>query len=77
MADPPHLGPVLMPPHEPPRAAIRVITPQNAYLTTSLMQSVIQFGTGVAAQVLHRVDLAGKTGTTNNYINGWFGGFDP
>ncbi len=76
-ADPPQLGPVLLPPHEPPRTAIRVITAQNAYLTTSLMQSVIQFGTGVAAQVLHRVDLAGKTGTTNNYINGWFGGFDP
>ncbi|MHB1543212.1 MAG: penicillin-binding protein 1A [Gammaproteobacteria bacterium] len=76
-ANPPHLGPVLMPSHEPPRTAIRVITAQNAYLTTSLMQSVIQFGTGVAAQVLHRVDLAGKTGTTNNYINGWFGGFDP
>lgn len=75
--DPPPLGPVLGPPHQPPRAAIRVITPQNAYLTTSLMQSVIQFGTGVAAQVLHRVDLAGKTGTTNNYINAWFGGFDP
>lgn len=74
---PPHLGPVLLPPNESPRSAIRVITPQNAYLTTSLMQSVIQFGTGVAAQVLHRVDLAGKTGTTNNYINAWFGGFDP
>ncbi len=76
--DPPELGSVLLPPHDQPnRRAIRVITAQNAYLTTSLMQSVIQFGTGVAAQVLHRVDLAGKTGTTNNYINAWFGGFDP
>lgn len=76
--DPPELGPVLLPPHnQPKRRAIRVITAQNAYLTTSLMQSVIQFGTGVAAQVLHRVDLAGKTGTTNNYIDAWFGGFDP
>ena len=60
-----------------PRLAPRVITPQNAYLITSMMQSVIQFGTGVAAQSLHRVDLAGKTGTTNNYVNAWFGGFDP
>ncbi len=76
--DPPELGPVLLPPHnQPKRRAIRVITAQNAFLTTSLMQSVIQFGTGVAAQVLHRVDLAGKTGTTNNYIDAWFGGFDP
>jgi penicillin-binding protein 1A len=76
--DPPALGPVLLPTHnQPRRRAFRVITAQNAFLTTSLMQSVIQFGTGVAAQVLHRVDLAGKTGTTNSYINAWFGGFDP
>jgi penicillin-binding protein 1A len=76
--DPPRHPHVLVQPSAVhPRLAPRVITPQNAYLITSMMQSVIQFGTGVAAQSLHRVDLAGKTGTTNNYVDAWFGGFDP
>lgn len=71
----PHI--LVLPSQDHPRLAPRVITPDNAYLITSMMQSVIQFGTGVAAQALHRVDLAGKTGTTNNYVDAWFGGFDP
>jgi penicillin-binding protein 1A len=76
--DPPRHPHILVQPSAlRPRIAPRVITPQNAYLITSMMQSVIQFGTGVAAQSLHRVDLAGKTGTTNNYVDAWFGGFDP
>lgn len=76
--DPPrHPHVLVLPSALHPRIAPRVITPQNAYLITSMMQSVIQFGTGVGAQSLHRVDLAGKTGTTNNYVDAWFGGFDP
>ncbi len=56
--------------------ASRVITPQNAYLITSAMQSVIQDGTGRGAKVLGRQDLAGKTGTTNNQRDAWFSGFN-
>jgi penicillin-binding protein 1A len=74
---PRHPSVLVLPSLAHPRNAPRVISPQNAYLITSMMQSVIQFGTGVAAQSLHRVDLAGKTGTTNNYVDAWFGGFDP
>src|SRR3990167_6565546 len=60
----------------PERPAPRVITPQNAYLITQALRSVIQEGTGRAAKVLNRSDLAGKTGTTNQQIDAWFSGFN-
>jgi len=56
--------------------APRVITPQNAYLMTSALKSVIRIGTGRPARVLHRSDLAGKTGTTDNKHDAWFCGFN-
>ncbi|HEX7112144.1 MAG TPA: penicillin-binding protein 1A [Mizugakiibacter sp.] len=58
------------------RLAPRVIDVRNDYLVTSLMQSVIDHGTGAAAKVLGRKDLAGKTGTTNDHRDAWFSGFD-
>ncbi len=48
----------------------------TAYLVTSLLKSVIEEGTGKGAKVLNR-PLAGKTGTTNNYVDAWFVGFSP
>ncbi len=59
-----------------PRLAPRVIDPRNAYLVTSLMRDVIRRGTGSAALVLKRGDLAGKTGTTNEHRDTWFSGFN-
>ena len=56
--------------------AERVLTPQNAYLMTKAMQSVIEYGTGRGAKVLKRKDLAGKTGTTNDQLDAWFSGFN-
>lgn len=56
--------------------APRVIDPQNAYLINSAMKSVITSGTGKAARVLKRADLAGKTGTTNDETDAWFTGFN-
>src|SRR5665811_1208735 len=47
-----------------------------AYLITSLMRDVIRRGTGAAAMVLKRSDLAGKTGSTNDHRDAWFTGFD-
>src|SRR5665811_2047613 len=47
-----------------------------AYLITSLMRDVIRRGTGAAAMVLKRNDLAGKTGSTNDHRDAWFTGFD-
>jgi penicillin-binding protein 1A len=56
-----------------PREAIRADT---AYVMTSLMQGVVQRGTAAAAAVL-QWPLGGKTGTTNDYTDAWFTGFDP
>lgn len=56
----------------------RVISPEAAYLTTKLMQGVLDRGTGRAAreQGFSRV-AAGKTGTTNDGHDAWFAGFTP
>jgi len=56
--------------------APRIITKQNAYLINVAMRDVIQHGTGRAALILHRNDLAGKTGTTNDQKDAWFSGFN-
>ncbi|MBB3211190.1 penicillin-binding protein 1A [Herbaspirillum sp. Sphag1AN] len=55
--------------------APRAIDERNSYIMTSLLQSVAQRGTGAGTNVLHRTDLAGKTGTTNDAVDGWFAGF--
>lgn len=47
-----------------------------AFLITSALQDVIRYGTATAAKVLGRADLAGKTGTTSDYIDTWFSGFN-
>ncbi len=60
-----------------PQYAPRVITAQNAYIMTSMMESVIRSGTGQRALALRRIDLAGKTGTSNHERNAWFSGFSP
>lgn len=57
------------------KTAPRVITERNSYIMTSMLQSVARHGTGAGSNALHRTDLAGKTGTTNNAFDGWFAGF--
>jgi len=69
-------NPTPSPTEIPQPPASRVITPQNAYLITETLRGVIQSGTGRGALVLHRSDLAGKTGTTNNQVDAWFSGFN-
>ncbi|HEU5408747.1 MAG TPA: penicillin-binding transpeptidase domain-containing protein, partial [Nitrospira sp.] len=53
-----------------------VIAKETAYLIVNMMEDVVQRGTGQAAKVLGR-PIAGKTGTTNDYINAWFIGGTP
>jgi penicillin-binding protein 1A len=61
----------------PLRIAPQVITPQNAYLMTDLLQDVARVGSGREAyRALKRADLAGKTGTTNEGHDTWFVGFN-
>lgn len=57
--------------------APRVIDERNAFLITSVLRDVVKRGTGRNAMVLGRNDLAGKTGTTNNFRDAWFSGFNP
>ena len=59
-----------------PVYAMRVISPQNAYLVRSMMMDVIRRGTGARAMELGRSDLAGKTGTTNEQRDAWFSGYN-
>jgi penicillin-binding protein 1A len=60
----------------PPRAAARKLSPEITFLMTHMMRDVIVHGTGRAAMVLNRKDLAGKTGTTNEYRDAWFAGYN-
>ncbi|WP_374476414.1 penicillin-binding protein 1A [Zoogloea sp.] len=65
---------------DPPIAgetAERVIDERNAYLMDSIMKDVVRRGTATKALVLKRGDLAGKTGTTNEYVDAWFCGYQP
>ncbi|MCI0573003.1 MAG: PBP1A family penicillin-binding protein [Myxococcaceae bacterium] len=50
------------------------LTPAVAYLTTSLMQSVVEEGTAIAVKSLNR-PAAGKTGTASEYRDAWFSGY--
>ena len=52
------------------------ISPGTAHIITSLMQSVVQNGTATKVRALKR-PVAGKTGTTNNYVDAWFMGYTP
>ena len=53
-----------------------ITTPSQAYIMTSILKSVVDRGTGIRARV-RGIDIAGKTGTTNDNIDGWFAGFSP
>jgi penicillin-binding protein 1A len=57
-------------------AARRAISAQNAFLMQDMMRDVILRGTGRRARVLGRRDLSGKTGTSNDFRDAWFGGFN-
>ncbi|WP_277185988.1 penicillin-binding protein 1A [Caballeronia sp. BR00000012568055] len=57
------------------QSAPLAITPRNAYVMNSLLQSVAQRGTGAKTNELKRTDLAGKTGTTNDSRDAWFAGY--
>lgn len=56
--------------------APQVIPADIAFLMTSALKDVIRYGTGSQARVLNRTDLAGKTGTTSDYVDTWFTGFN-
>ena len=58
--------------------SLRAIDARNAWLMDSMMHDVVRRGTATrAGAALKRSDLAGKTGTTNDYIDAWFCGYQP
>ncbi len=52
------------------------IPPTVAFITTSLMQSVVEMGTATRARELGR-EVAGKTGTASGHRDAWFAGYTP
>ncbi|MEP6739254.1 MAG: penicillin-binding protein 1A, partial [Caldimonas sp.] len=56
--------------------SMRTIDARNAFIMTSLLQEVTRSGTAAKAQAaLKRVDIYGKTGTTNDSHDAWFAGW--
>jgi penicillin-binding protein 1A len=62
--------------HPSPVTRERVISPQNAFIMTHLLEGVVQHGTGQRAKTLGR-PVAGKTGTSSDYADAWFIGYNP
>jgi penicillin-binding protein 1A len=56
-------------------SAERAIDARNAFIMTNMLQDVVKMGTATRAMQLGRTDLAGKTGTTNEFVDAWFCGF--
>ncbi|MRJ02515.1 MAG: PBP1A family penicillin-binding protein [Epsilonproteobacteria bacterium] len=59
-----------------PLTTFQVERPRQAYLMIDILKDVVKRGTGRRARV-DGVEVAGKTGTTNNYKDAWFCGFTP
>ena len=63
-------------PYAGPDAAMRVLDARNAFIMDSMLRDVTRYGTAAAGgQKLNRTDLAGKTGTTTDAVDGWFAGY--
>ncbi|WP_448584140.1 penicillin-binding protein 1A [Thermocrinis sp.] len=54
----------------------QVLPPQETRVLVDMLRAVVLEGTGVAASSIQRY-VAGKTGTTNDYMDAWFIGFTP
>jgi penicillin-binding protein 1A len=57
--------------------SLRVVDARNAFIMDSMLQDVTRYGTAARASKLGRKDIAGKTGTTNDFLDAWFCGYSP
>jgi len=55
--------------------APRIMPANVSFVIDDMLKDVVRYGTARKAQVINRADLAGKTGTTNDYIDAWFNGY--
>jgi membrane peptidoglycan carboxypeptidase len=70
-----HDGNVLMQADARPR---RVISEETAFLMTTMLADVVESGTAISARTVgFTLPAAGKTGTTNRFVDAWFIGFTP
>ena len=55
----------------------RVVSSEVAYVITDMLKAVVTEGIGGAASIGGKIDVAGKTGTTNGKLDAWFVGYTP
>lgn len=53
------------------------ISEENAFLMTKMLQNVVSYGTASDIKLKNKIDIAGKTGTTQNNYDKWFIGYSP
>jgi membrane carboxypeptidase/penicillin-binding protein len=64
--------------YEAPVTETRVLSETTAFLLNSMLSDVVNYGTAwKARQVGFQLPAAGKTGTTNDYLDAWFVGYTP
>ncbi len=54
-----------------------VLSEETAFIMTSMLQDVVNGGTGTHVRDFFQLPAAGKTGTTNEFADAWFIGFTP
>jgi membrane peptidoglycan carboxypeptidase len=60
----------------PDSVGTQAVPPDAAYVTTNVLEGVVEAGTGLAARV-PGWQVAGKTGTTSDHADAWFAGTTP
>lgn len=56
---------------------VQAISPQTATIMVSMMEDVVNYGTGAGVRKYYQYPAAGKTGTTQNFSDAWFVGYTP
>jgi penicillin-binding protein 1A len=64
---------------QPSDDGVTICSPENAALMVGMLKGVVDDGTAAGLRMKYRLyeDMAGKTGTTQHYTDGWFIGFTP
>lgn len=55
----------------------KVVDPEVAYVMTDMLKAVVNEGIGKNASLNSGIPVAGKTGSTNSYLDTWFVGYTP